>query len=65
MADEENVVVSAVGTATSVSMNVELRAKLEKAMSDAVTQALADGVSINDSEEIRRRILEARDAALG
>lgn len=33
---------------------------IEQAMSDAVTQALADGIDISDSEAIRERILAAR-----
>lgn len=37
-----------------------LAALIQKAMSDAVEQALKDGVSINDAEEIKRRMLDAR-----
>lgn len=36
---------------------------IEQAMSDAVTQALKDGVSINDDDAIRERVLAARQAA--
>lgn len=42
----------------------ELAKKIEAAMSAAVHQALADGVNINDSNEIRERMLAARGKVL-
>lgn len=36
----------------------------ERAMSEAVTKALADGVPISDSDEIRSRMLVARQDVL-
>lgn len=39
-------------------------ARVEQAMSDAVTQALEDGIAITDTETIRRRMAAAREAAL-
>jgi hypothetical protein len=62
----ESKIVSAVGVASGMHVagqeKSELNKALEKAMSDAVTQANADGLS--DPDQIRRRILKARDKVL-
>ena len=38
--------------------------KIEKAMADAVRQALDEGVSIDDSAEMHRRMIEAAQAVM-
>ena len=55
-------VVQAVGIATSHSIKPDLRSRLEEAMTQAVIDFQAEGVT--DIEEQRRRILEARDRVL-
>ena len=37
---------------------------VERAMSNAIRQAINDGVPMTDTEEMRKRILEAREKAL-
>lgn len=37
---------------------------VERAMSNAIRQAINDGVPMTDTEEMRKRILEAREAVL-
>jgi len=54
-------IVEAVGIAVH-SEDADLRKRLEDAMTDAVKKAQAEGITDND--EIRRRILEARDGVL-
>ena len=60
-------VVAAVMAASGVNkMGAEQRKseRIEKAMSDAVTQAMAEGIDINDTEKIKARMLGARQALL-
>lgn len=54
-------IAEAVG-AISMSPNRLHAKQIEAAMASAVTQALADGVPMSDSETIRVRMLAARDA---
>jgi hypothetical protein len=66
MSDEPRIV-AAVGTAVGVqgeTERTELALLLQDAMTKAVLQALADGVDINDSDEILRRKDAARLAVL-
>jgi hypothetical protein len=56
----EKRVVSAVFTAADSLDNPALARKVEKAMSQAVTDCLASGVSIQDSPTIKAAILAAR-----
>jgi hypothetical protein len=62
----ESKIVSAVGTASGMHVAGQEKSSLnkavEKAMSEAVKQALSDGLT--DHDEIRGRILEARDKVL-
>jgi hypothetical protein len=62
----ESKIVSAVGVAAGMHVagqeKSDLNKALEKAMSDAVSQAHADGLS--DPDQIRQRILKARDKVL-
>lgn len=37
---------------------------VEAAMQNAIRQAINDGISISDTEEMKRRVEEARQAAL-
>lgn len=69
MSDEQQIeprIVSAVGTATAATTtgNDDLASLLEAAMSHAVLKALADGVSIEDSETILTYKLDAHDQLL-
>lgn len=66
MAEEEPTVVKAamVSVNAGLTQGKGLAQVIEAAMSQAVTDALADGVSINDSDEIRSRMLAARQAVL-
>lgn len=64
MADEPQIA-SAVGASSTVRGRPdakELGQRLEQAMSDAVTQALADGISMENTEEIKARMMAAREA---
>lgn len=65
MADDPTIV-SAVGTAAASSLrgDVDLAARIEAAMSQAVTQALADGIPIEDSATIKARMMDARAKVL-
>jgi hypothetical protein len=56
-------IVSAVGVSHSRQSGQERGAYLEKAMSDAVMKALADGISLDKADEVRKRMLAARDVA--
>jgi len=56
-------IVAATGTAATAK-NSDLAQRLERAMSKAVLRALADGVTLDDSDEILRRKAEARAAVL-
>jgi hypothetical protein len=62
----ESKIVSAVGVASGMHVagqeKSDLNKAIEKAMTDAVKQAHADGLS--DPDHIRRRILKARDQVL-
>lgn len=50
----------AVGTASGAHRTApDLARRIEEAASKAVTDALADGVSITDSDELKRRKLKA------
>ena len=55
--------VRAVGIAVSCALSGDRprAAAIEKAMSEAVTAALADGVSLKDSDEIKKRMMAARE----
>lgn len=59
-------IVEAVGTSAGrgLSRDSSLAARIEKAMTHAVLDALADGVSMDDSVEILRRKQMARQAVL-
>lgn len=65
MADEPTIV-SGVGAAASRSSSggPTLAKEIEIAMSDAVKQAMAEGISLDESDEIRARMLAARAAVL-
>ena len=54
-------IVAAVGAATGAE-KTDASSRVDAAMANAVKQAIADGVSVDDAEEMRRRILAARDA---
>ena len=54
-------IVAAVGAATGAE-KTDTSSRVDAAMANAVKQAIADGVSVDDAEEMRRRILAARDA---
>lgn len=56
-------IIAAVAT-MAASRDHDLAARLEAAMSQAVRDALADGVSIEHTDELRRRILSARATVL-
>lgn len=62
----ESKIVSAVGVASGMHVagqeKSDLNKAIEKAMSDAVAQAHVDGLS--DPDQIRQRILKARDKVL-
>lgn len=69
MSDEQNVeprIVGAVGTAVGHSSlgGKELTKRLEAAMQQAVAEALAEGISIEDSDTLRARQMAARSAVL-
>jgi hypothetical protein len=59
-------IVEAVGTSAGAARigGRELSKRIEAAMAQAVTDALAEGISINDTETIKARTLEARAAVL-
>jgi hypothetical protein len=59
-------IAAAVGTAVGHSSlgGKELTKRLESAMQQAVAEALAEGVSIEDSDTLRERQLAARAAVL-
>ena len=60
-------IVAAAMTATvsgELARQTGLGLALERAMSDAVTQALAEGVSIDDTETLLARKLAAKDAVM-
>lgn len=61
----ESKIVSAVGTASSrVDGSTSLSKAIEEAQSQAVLQAMEEGVSLEDSEEILRRKRAAHQAVL-
>lgn len=60
----EDGIVEAVGTASSVSGNKDLSKRIEAAMSQAVTDALAEGIAMDDTETIKARIMAARSKVL-
>lgn len=69
MADEETQptearAVMSSGNSSSWGVGKLVAKVVEQAMSDAVNQALADGVAITDSTEIRRRMMQARQDVL-
>jgi hypothetical protein len=55
-------IVAGAAAAVSRRYTPTTAAKLQKAMSDAVTKALADGVDLNDSVTIKARMKAAFDA---
>lgn len=57
-------IVEATGTATGTSRHAQLAKRIEQAMAAAVMDALADGVPMDDTEEILRRKQAARRAVL-
>lgn len=57
----ETVVVAAVGTVVQ-SRHATLAGRIQKAMSDAVRDALAEGIPMSDSTTIRARMMAAREA---
>lgn len=59
----EPVIVAAVGAGASTTARDPSRAKrIEAAMAAAVRDALAEGVSLSDSDTIRARMLAARES---
>lgn len=57
-------VVEAVLSAASVRQNPERAKQIERAMSQAVTDAMRNGVSLQDADAIRAAILAARQRVL-
>lgn len=59
-------IIEAVGTAVGhgTSGDATLGDRVQKAMEQAVIEALAEGVSINNSEEILRRKMDAKDRVI-
>jgi hypothetical protein len=64
----ERRVVKAVGVAAGFHVNGEektpLNKRLEAAMTKAVEDAIAEGLTLDDKDEVDRRIHEARDRVL-
>lgn len=56
-------IVAAVGASVNASKK-NISRLLEAAQSQAVTDALAQGVSVNDTEELRKRMKDARQKVL-
>lgn len=56
-------IVEAVGIASSAGKK-NVAKLIEAAMSQAVTDAMAEGVNVNDSDELRKRMMAARQKVL-
>lgn len=59
-------IVEAVGTAASVGLPREhgISTRVEKAMAQAVADALAEGIPMSDTETIKARMMAARQKVL-
>lgn len=62
--ETEPVIAAAVMASSSSLDNKGLAKSIEAAMSDAIQRALADGVPMEDTEEIKQRMLDAREGVL-
>lgn len=62
----ESKIVAAVGSAAAATGKDQspISKQIEQAMAQAVTDALAEGIDINNSDEIKRRMLAARDSVM-
>lgn len=66
MSTQDSKIVAAVGTASAAMTprHGSLAKRLEKAMADAVRDAMAQGVSVYDTDTLRNRMQAARAAIL-
>lgn len=57
-------IAEAVGVSAAAEHDSSLAQRLEDAMAQAVRHAMADGVSLSDTETMRQRMAEARQRVL-